>query len=135
MSEKTETIKMDKVALTEEELEAKKAARKAKQKEYREKNAEKLKKQQAEWRVKNAEKIKEKRKENIDSIRAYSRKYDKDRRDDPVYCEKIRARQAIYRQNKKLHPELYKQTPKVAKARGRPIIRGIPTPESQIEEV
>jgi len=97
--------------------------------QYRANNLEKLKAANIEWKLKNADKIKEERKTNAPKYAAIQRAYDLKKRDDPHYIALYEARQLRYREQKKLHPENYKQkdvSKNVQKPRGRPRTRGVP---------
>ena len=112
------------------------------QRQYRANNLEKLKAANIEWKLKNADKIKTERKTNAPKYAAIQRAYDLKKRDDPHYIALYEARQLRYREQKKLHPENYKQKDAAKiepKPRGRPRTRGVPKapefPDADVEPI
>jgi hypothetical protein len=122
-TEETEEV----VEMTEQPTAAEKKAKMSEyNRVYRLTHLDKLRQANKEWRLKNSDKLKLERRTNKEKYAAFQRKYDQTKKDDPVYVEQCRARQARYRENKTAHPENYKQRVKPPpKPRGRPKTRGL----------
>jgi hypothetical protein len=56
------------------------------------------------WRLENKESISKHRKENTSKMAAFQRKYDNEKRKDPVYIAQLKARQKRYLDKKKEDP-------------------------------
>ena len=77
--------------------------------QYRAANLVSIKAANLKWKADNADKIKEERLNNKPKYAAIQRAYDLKMRNDPHYIALSEARQKRYLENKKLHPENYKQ--------------------------
>jgi len=140
--QKNEPVEIEQADVAKDAAALKKENTREYQRQYRANNLEKLKAANIEWKLKNADKIKTERKTNAPKYAAIQRAYDLKKRDDPHYIALYEARQLRYREQKKLHPENYKQKDAAKiepKPRGRPRTRGVPKapefPDADVEPI